>query len=143
MRTAEQKEKRKEENKAYYLKNKDKIKDKVKAYNLENKEEKKVYRSTNKGRIADVLKKYRLIHKDKIKGENRKYCLENKDKIKGHQLKKFGLTLEVYNQMFTNQEGKCKICNNHQSELRSALAVDHCHTTGEIRGLLCGNCNRQ
>ena len=37
---------------------------------------------------------------------------------------------------------KCKICGKHQSELTLSLNVDHCHITGKIRGLLCGNCNK-
>lgn len=43
--------------------------------------------------------------------------------------------------MFLEQQGKCGICNKHQSELDRTLAVDHCHNTGRIRGLLCSNCN--
>lgn len=37
---------------------------------------------------------------------------------------------------------KCAICNLHQAELSLTLAVDHCHKTGKIRGLLCVNCNQ-
>jgi hypothetical protein len=43
--------------------------------------------------------------------------------------------------MFTKQDGRCKICNIVQEELIKALAVDHCHTTGKVRGLLCRECN--
>lgn len=43
--------------------------------------------------------------------------------------------------MFKTQNGSCKICNTHQSELKSILYVDHCHTTNKIRGLLCQHCN--
>jgi hypothetical protein len=54
---------------------------------------------------------------------------------------KFGLSLEQYNEMFTAQGGKCKICGTHQLELKRRLAVDHDHNTGKIRGLLCQHCN--
>jgi hypothetical protein len=54
----------------------------------------------------------------------------------------YGITLDDYNKMFIEQNGCCKICNKHQSELKQILAVDHCHITNKVRGLLCGNCNR-
>lgn len=60
---------------------------------------------------------------------------------KAHYKKQYGITLEDYNTLFNNQNGHCAICNLHQSELSRALAVDHCHITGKIRGLLCSNCN--
>ena len=44
--------------------------------------------------------------------------------------------------MFLEQDGCCKLCNKHQSLFKRRLAVDHCHSTGRIRGLLCGNCNK-
>lgn len=53
----------------------------------------------------------------------------------------YGISLEKYNELFTTQDGKCAICKKHQSELTKALAVDHCHTTKKVRGLLCTNCN--
>ena len=53
----------------------------------------------------------------------------------------YGITLDEYNQMFAEQEGKCLICGRHQSEFKNALGVDHDHVTGEIRGLLCTHCN--
>jgi hypothetical protein len=61
---------------------------------------------------------------------------------KSRRFKNFGITEAQYNQMFTSQEGRCLGCLRHQSELNKSLAVDHCHTTGKIRGLLCDNCNR-
>lgn len=53
----------------------------------------------------------------------------------------YGLTLEDYNLMFEEQNGCCKICKRHQIEFKRRLHVDHCHKTGNIRGLLCHNCN--
>ena len=55
--------------------------------------------------------------------------------------KKYGITPEIYDQMYADQEGRCKICSRHSTEFKRQLAVDHCHTTGKVRGLLCSNCN--
>lgn len=55
---------------------------------------------------------------------------------------KFGITVEKYEEMFKKQEGKCLICKRPPSGRFKRLAVDHCHKTGEIRGLLCSRCNR-
>ena len=51
---------------------------------------------------------------------------------------KYGITLEKYEEMTIAQAGRCAIC---QKELE-LLHVDHDAVTGEVRGLLCGNCNR-
>lgn len=53
----------------------------------------------------------------------------------------YGISLEHYNQMFLKQEGCCAICKKHQSNFTRALAIDHCHKTGNIRALLCHKCN--
>lgn len=65
-----------------------------------------------------------------------------KDYSRNKQLKyNYGITLEDYNDMFTKQNGCCAICNIHQSEIKKRLSVDHCHTTGKVRHLLCQSCN--
>lgn len=60
-------------------------------------------------------------------------------------LKKFGLTLEDYYRMYDEQEGLCGSCRYPETDTRNGkvrwLSVDHCHSTGSVRGLLCGNCN--
>ena len=53
----------------------------------------------------------------------------------------YGISMQDYNEMFEKQKGRCAICNTHCTELKRALAVDHCHITGKVRGLLCDNCN--
>ncbi len=59
--------------------------------------------------------------------------------------RKFGLTPEDYNKMLLKQNGVCAICGNKETIKRNGkiqdLAVDHCHETGENRGLLCQSCN--
>jgi hypothetical protein len=58
----------------------------------------------------------------------------------------FNITAADYDLMLTNQNKGCAICkkeisHKHQNGKNAKLAVDHCHLTGKIRGLLCGNCN--
>lgn len=57
----------------------------------------------------------------------------------------FGLSLEQYEEMHDRQNGKCAICGEPEKQMRNGklklLAVDHCHSTNVIRGLLCTDCN--
>lgn len=59
----------------------------------------------------------------------------------------YNLSEEEYNQLYTNQNGKCSICNKELSNRflnkeGFKSAVDHCHKTGKIRSILCNLCNK-
>lgn len=60
-------------------------------------------------------------------------------------VKSYGITHEEYYQMLDEQNGVCKICgsedNNNERCSSGKLFIDHCHTTGKVRGLLCSKCN--
>ena len=72
----------------------------------------------------------------------KEYNSTRKDKNKNATfIRKYGITLDDYNRMFEEQEGKCVICGTHQAVLDKPLHVDHCHETNKVRGLLCHNCN--
>jgi Recombination endonuclease VII len=58
-----------------------------------------------------------------------------------NDLKKYGLTTEDYNRMFKNQNGCCDCCGQTSENFRRGLHVDHDHTTGQVRALLCTQCN--
>lgn len=60
-----------------------------------------------------------------------------------HLKRRYGLSLEQYDELFNQQEGCCAICLKHQSDLGQRLAVDHDHVTNEIRGLACTFCNHR
>ena len=67
----------------------------------------------------------------------------------GNSLKKcYGITVDKYLEMHSEQNGKCAICNGDEKSVDRRtqkirrMAVDHCHKTGKIRGLLCSSCNR-
>lgn len=63
---------------------------------------------------------------------------------KGSDLKKsFGLSVDDYFEMLAAQDDKCAICGTMETGDRNKyFAVDHCHKTKRIRGLLCNHCNR-
>lgn len=87
----------------------------------------------------DCINKYNLelYHKNpKQKDNHRKAAWK-------HQIKKnYGVTPEEYYEMLEKQEGKCKICSTHIDDIdKHVLYIDHCHTTGKVRGLLCQQCN--
>jgi hypothetical protein len=50
--------------------------------------------------------------------------------------------LEEYNKVFKYQGKVCAICRRPVLAGKSRLAIDHCHTTGLVRGLLCWPCNK-
>lgn len=68
----------------------------------------------------------------------KRYREENPDYIQRHKLKKYGITVEQFEAMKVAQGGACAICGDRPT---SALHVDHCHSTGRVRGLLCRSCN--
>lgn len=54
----------------------------------------------------------------------------------------YNLTQKDFHELSSLQNHCCKICGIHKDSLVKGLCVDHCHSSGEIRGLLCGTCNR-
>lgn len=55
-------------------------------------------------------------------------------------MSRYGITIEQYDAMFAAQGGVCAICDKPPKNRR--LDVDHDHSTGQVRGLLCAPCNR-
>lgn len=51
------------------------------------------------------------------------------------------MSLEDYDQLLLDQNNGCAVCGKSPEDNGKRLAVDHNHTTGEVRGLLCNNCN--
>lgn len=74
--------------------------------------------------------------------QKRAWYANNKDKHRNAVLLKvYGVTLDQYNALLEAQGGVCAICQSECPTGRN-LAVDHCHTTNKVRGLLCGHCNQ-
>jgi hypothetical protein len=54
-----------------------------------------------------------------------------------HLKQTYGLSIKDFDSMFANQNGRCGVCGKFMGR----PFVDHCHTSGKIRGLLCQCCN--
>ena len=122
-----------------------------KCRNKENSE----YQQTKKGKEAHgkACRKYGKTEKGEVvrtrylNSEKGKRLLARNAKIKKSDLQQYkdcikhnyGITIEQYNQMFVEQKGVCFLCK--KPELDRRLGVDHNHDTGEIRSLLCRQCN--
>lgn len=92
---------------------------------------------------------------ERVEGEDEKtymaraqrtYRKLRQEAFKGYDLKRYyGMTHEEYASMDADHGGKCAICGEVEAQLirgkRVRLAVDHCHDTGLVRGLLCMKCN--
>ncbi len=79
---------------------------------------------------ARARRKYRRTHK-------------GKNALWKAQLKRiWHLTPDDYVAMLTRQNLRCAICNRDKCGSGKRFSVDHCHTSGKIRGLLCMRCNR-
>lgn len=102
--------------------------------------------------------------KDCARAKAREYRANNVEKVRASQRETkrkkpefyweknlrdhFGITVEQYQKMLDEQNGCCAVCGLAETEIHPKsnrvrrLAVDHCHDTGRIRGLLCNRCNR-
>lgn len=72
--------------------------------------------------------------------------VDNRKDVELRIKRTYGINLTEYDSMYTKQNGLCAICKNPESiktgrRSINRLAIDHCHTTGKIRGLLCQRCN--
>lgn len=70
---------------------------------------------------------WRAANPDKVAASKRKY--------------NYGITQDKYEEMLSMQNSSCAICANIDPGCHGVFSVDHCHTTGVVRGLLCHSCN--
>lgn len=95
-----------------------------------------------KQQSRESARRYYYNNRERANKLQKIYYRNNIDRWKELDLqKKYGIGLKKYNAILLEQEGNCKICGTNQSEFKKSLAVDHCHKTKKIRGLLCGPCN--
>ena len=154
----------KEQYKAYYKRNRDRILARNKAWREANKEQvtesKKRYSDNNKEANAARGRAWRAANPERKRANARRLRAQNKEKALAYerawkaknraklteqnwvrQLKRwYNLTPEEYWWMAEEQGNVCCLCRGLDNPPKK-LAVDHCHTTNKVRGLLCMMCN--
>ncbi len=127
-------DKRREAQRRYSQKHKEKERQRLKA-------------RQNNPAYKEYQKNYRERNRDKAKETSATWRKNGgQEKVKNSILKTmYGITLEQYNEMLEKQLHTCAICKEPEKAMRNGkvqkLAVDHCHKTGKVRGLLCWICN--
>lgn len=113
-----------------------------KCRNEQKREANRLWRRNNPEVGSRYGKLYYRTNKGEIRKRNMEWQKKNPDKVRANSLKSaHGISLEDYNKMSTRQEGKCAICLREEVNGKR-LSVDHNHSTGKIRGLLCDACNK-
>lgn len=88
-----------------------------------------------------IATEWRESNKDKELARRRDYYVANKERIAetteaARVKRKYGLAQIELERMRSEQSDACAIC-----KVSAKLVIDHCHATGNVRGLLCNACN--
>lgn len=95
----------------------------------------RAYRAVNSEKSNEYARNY---YHNVTKKDPTKLKAKNKCGAWVRRKKKYGITKKEYTDLLTKQQGRCYICHDDFGE---DLRVDHDHSTGAIRALLCANCN--
>lgn len=119
------------------------------------------YFEKNRDILVEKMRTYYTENREKMNQQSREYYQRNKDEILAkktedrelhtysgwkRRLSKYGISEEEYYDLLEIQGGGCAICGSTDSRViegraKDALSVDHCHTSGKVRGILCNKCN--
>lgn len=108
-----------------------------------------------KRKYIEKSREWKKENKEKVRLQNKRHYKKHKEDIdkrnslyvkNGGNLRRYGITLKEYNALLKKQNNVCAICGGVETATLNGiikkLAVDHCHKTKMVRGLLCDRCNR-
>ena len=133
-----------------YESNREEILQQQKEYYKINKDQKlkyaQEYRENNKDKIAKHSSEYYIKNKEKLSNYYKNWLSGSREHIKDYNLKRnYGINIGQYYQMLEKANGNCEICGKSSGDpniRQQQLNIDHCHTTGKVRGIVCNSCNR-
>ena len=87
-------------------------------------------------------REYYLRNRDRILAKSKAWYAANRSRRTQtlrmwHLAKKYGMTPDAFDALLLSQGNVCAICSNR----RKSMCVDHDHSTGAVRGILCRSCN--
>lgn len=113
---------------AWYAANREKARERARQDRIDNPDRYAGYQKKQAHRRAAYKRKWRAKNPDAKRQEN--------------YLREYGLTLEQVGAMFESQGFRCAVCKDESiASDTKKRHVDHCHTTGKVRSILCRRCN--
>lgn len=107
----------------------------------------KIWAKNNKDKVREIqIRWYNKNAQTKL-NKCKAWAKANPEKVKNSHLKRtYNIEITTYYELYKKQNGVCAICQcpetaKHKNGKTKRLAVDHCHKTGKVRGLLCVRCN--
>lgn len=122
------------------------------------------YRAAHPERVKEATKLRRAANRDKYNAQAREYNAKpeskarvkawneaNRDRFPAYNAQSrtrkywdrmeatYGINRRAYEQFWSDQNGRCPICGTSLDETH--IHIDHCHVSGQVRGLLCVSCN--
>ena len=94
---------------------------------VEQREKDKISYQKSKTHRVKYAREYRVKYPERTRATNWKV--------------KYGITPNQFYDTLAEQNNKCAICNRDMNDYGKIFCVDHNHTTGKVRGLLCDPCN--
>lgn len=122
-------------------------------YQTDEKTRKRIARNNRAGHLrlySDPIRREKKVVYQNAEGKKS----QNKPVQRHNKLKNnYGISLAAALLLLESQNGCCKICGVSEADYKQdqidrgnklirSLAIDHCHKTKKIRGILCDNCNR-
>lgn len=102
----------------------------------------KEWRKKNPEKLKEQKKRNYYKYQERAKQRSAEWYYKNKDRSRNAALqRKYGISLEDFDQLRKDQNYSCFLCNTHEEERKQSLVVDHNHNTGQARRLLCTSCN--
>lgn len=111
-----------------------------------NRDRAKAYRNTEVGKAKIKQQRDSATAKEQNRQRGQKYRSTSTGKayLKEYSIYyRYKLTLDEYNNIIAQQNNQCAICGQlFDSSQTKTPNIDHCHTTGKVRGILCPLCNK-
>jgi hypothetical protein len=95
------------------------------------------WRTENPEKWQEIQNNYKKVAKEK----REKRLADDPLYDRKANVKKYGITHNDYDDMYLNQDSKCACCGDEIKRIDKHTHIDHCHTTGKVRGILCKPCN--
>lgn len=105
------------------------------------------YSANHKSQTNARKRRWAKANPEKAKAQRKRYEIKigiigRRERDRRHNLALYGLSIEDFDQLLTKQRNRCALCGSEFAKtLMRKPSVDHDHSTGEVRGLLCGECN--